>query len=95
MFELPFLMLVHKNIDLGEIPNLPDFENEISKNYATEYLDLYKELALAVNNGNEEMMQNLRPKISKCTSKGVKLVDKMGGNDMQKLAGWFIELLNN
>jgi len=93
MFELPFLMLAHKNSDLGKIPNLPDFENETSKTYATEYLELYKELALAVYNDDEETMKLLRPKISKLTSKGAKLLPKMGENDMSKISGWFTELL--
>lgn len=50
IFELPFWMIFHKNnINLEEIPNLPDFENEISKQYADEYWDLFRELVFAIN----------------------------------------------
>lgn len=95
MFELPFLMIFHKNnIDLEEIPNFPDFENEISIKYATEYLDLYRELALAINKDDEKQMIFLKPKISKLTSELGRSANKMGENDISKFADWLIKLSN-
>lgn len=95
MFNLPFWMLFHKeNINLEEIPQIPDFENEFSTKYATEYLDLFREFADSHNEKNEEQMKLLKPKISKLTSKLGKSVDKIGGNDTQKFADLITKLSN-
>ena len=95
MFDLPFWMIFHKNkINLEEIPQIPDFEYKISKQYAVEYLDLFRELASAIYKNDEAQMKFLQPKISKLTSKLGKSVDKIGGNDMQKFADLITKLSN-
>ncbi len=95
MFDLPFWMIFHKgNINLEELPNIPDFENEISKLFAAEYLNLFKELAYTQNTNDEEQMKLLKPKISKLTTKLAKSTDKIRGVDMSKFSGWLINLSN-
>ncbi|MDV7697990.1 hypothetical protein N6B72_13775 [Chryseobacterium soli] len=95
MFELPFLMLVHhQSIDLEAIPNPPDLENDMAEKYMKKYLVLYKELAVAVYNNDEESIKSLRSHVSKISSEGVKIQMKLDGKDTSKIAGWLIELYN-
>lgn len=95
MFNLPFWMVFHKeNINLEKIPQIPDFENEISKKYTTEYLELFREFVNSHNEKNQEQMKLLQPKISKLTSKLEKSAGKFGGNDMRKFVDMITKLSN-
>ncbi len=38
MLELPFLILAHKIIEIEKIPDLPNFENDISIAFSNECL---------------------------------------------------------